>query len=532
MARHTSSINSQNTLQKPVSIREYFRGKNLFLSGCTGLLGKVILEKILRCLPEICSITLLIRPRETLAGKCIDARERFLNEVIDNSLFDQLRAFHGDGFGDFIAQKLHFLNGDLLQDKFGQNNTTWQSLCDRVNLVIHSAATVNLFERLDLAIALNIDGPLRILEFARSANAALVQISTAYVSGCLNGIAAEEIVNPQEAIEALKQKDLPSPKNFDVVKEISRLKTQCEEIKAAGETKTEQEGWQFNDSKHKEWIRKKLMQAGLERSRGLGWMDTYTFTKFLGEQMLARHRGSVPVIIVRPSIIESILNDPEPGWLQNYRMADPVIMSFAKGRLFDFPGCADAPLDLIPVDLVVNGILASAAYLDRNKGELEVVHIATSARNPLTLKHLHEIKKKFFTKEPLKDRNGDIIPVPDWRFISTEEFMRRYDEEKGRLLKDKIRSIETGQIIEKKIIHKVRREWVEYEKIRNMADQYGPYTTMNCRFDDRRAAAILDCLHPQERVEFNFDPRQFTWEEYLSNVHIPGVKRNILRLAD
>ena len=44
-----------------INVHEYYRNKTVFLSGCTGFIGKVILEKLLWCFPDIKAIYLLIR---------------------------------------------------------------------------------------------------------------------------------------------------------------------------------------------------------------------------------------------------------------------------------------------------------------------------------------------------------------------------------------------------------------------------------------------------------------------------------------
>ncbi len=46
--------------------------------------------------------------------------------------------------------------------------------------------------------------------------------------------------------------------------------------------------------------------------------------------------------IVRPSIIESALPEPRPGWIRGFRMAEPVIISYARGLLKEFPACPRA----------------------------------------------------------------------------------------------------------------------------------------------------------------------------------------------
>ena len=69
----------------------------------------------------------------------------------------------------------------------------------------------------------------------------------------------------------------------------------------------------------------------------------------------------MPVSIVRPSIIESAWAEPRPGWIRGFRMAEPVIISYARGLLREFPGVPEGTVDVIPVDLVVAAIIAVAA---------------------------------------------------------------------------------------------------------------------------------------------------------------------------
>ena len=72
-------------------------------------------------------------------------------------------------------------------------------------------------------------------------------------------------------------------------------------------------------------------------------------------------RAGCPITFVRPSIIESALAEPRPGWIRGFRMAEPIIVSYARGLLREFPGVPEGIIDVIPVDLVVAAILAVAA---------------------------------------------------------------------------------------------------------------------------------------------------------------------------
>src|SRR5690606_9163874 len=81
------------------------------------------------------------------------------------------------------------------------------------------------------------------------------------------------------------------------------------------------------------WVKDELIAAGRARAASIGWPDAYAFTKALGEQALTDSKGDVPVSIVRPSIIESAWAEPRPGWIRGFRMAEPVIISYARGLL-------------------------------------------------------------------------------------------------------------------------------------------------------------------------------------------------------
>jgi fatty acyl-CoA reductase len=49
-----------------MEIREFYKGKTILLSGTTGFVGKVILEKILRSLADVKRIYVMIRPKKTV----------------------------------------------------------------------------------------------------------------------------------------------------------------------------------------------------------------------------------------------------------------------------------------------------------------------------------------------------------------------------------------------------------------------------------------------------------------------------------
>jgi len=57
----------------------------------------------------------------------------------------------------------------------------------------------------------------------------------------------------------------------------------------------------------------------IARAKLHGWQDTYVFTKAMGEMVINSMRGEIPVVTIRPSVIESTWRDPFPGWMEGNR---------------------------------------------------------------------------------------------------------------------------------------------------------------------------------------------------------------------
>ena len=93
-------------------------------------------------------------------------------------------------------------------------------------------------------------------------------------------------------------------------------------------------------------------------------------------------------------------------------MAEPVIISYARGLLKEFPGVPEGTVDVIPVDLVVGAICAVAARGPVNEdGSPDVTQVASGSANPLKYERLVELVQAWFAEHPLYDNEGQPISV-------------------------------------------------------------------------------------------------------------------------
>lgn len=183
-------------------VRHFYHGKTILLTGSTGFLGKVLLEKIMRSLPEIKRIYLMVRPRKHMTFE-----EAFRKEVFSTPLFEPLFASR-PGVNDWIREKIVPISGNLVLPDLGIEPQIRETLIDEVNLVICNAATTNLMEPFDVAFQTNYFGALRLQDLARECKHldAYVYVSTAYVNTNQppNSVISEKLmdvsVDPEEFV--------------------------------------------------------------------------------------------------------------------------------------------------------------------------------------------------------------------------------------------------------------------------------------------------------------------------------------------
>ena len=406
-------------------------GTRIAITGGTGFLGTALIERLLRCVPG-CQLVLLIRP-----GRRSTVEQRAKREIFSNNAFDRLREELGkDGFAAMVAERVTPIAGNVGTDGLALDDDGRDALA-ACTVLIHSAATVSFDSPLDAAVEVNLLGPTRIVQtlHALGVTPHLVSVSTCYVAGNRRGAAPEIPVHESPffidvdwrgEVDGARRARTDAEADSRRPDALARFRKEARhEIGAAGVPalagKTEQ--------RRSAWVKEQMVEAGRARAASLGWPDAYAYTKALGERALLQNRGDVPVSIVRPSIIESSLHEPFPGWIRGFRMAEPVIISYARGLLKEFPGVPEGTIDVIPVDLVVAAIIDAAA--GPVPDEPTITQVASGSVNPLRYRHLVDMVSTFFTDHPIYDVEGQPILVPDWSFPGRGRVQRQLERAKG-----------------------------------------------------------------------------------------------------
>ncbi|XP_062221145.1 fatty acyl-CoA reductase 2, chloroplastic-like [Phragmites australis] len=492
-----------------IGIAEFLGGKNFLITGGTGFLAKVLIEKILRTNPDVGKIYVMIKAKDSEA-----ALKRLQNEVVDTELFRCLRKIHGKDYHNFVARKLVPVNGDVREANLGITTELADEIAEEVDIIVNSAGNTNFRERYDVAMDINTLGPFRIMSFAQRFRRLklFLHVSTAYVNGQRQGVVLEKPFRLGDTIA----KELGSSHSSEH-KNGAVLDIEAEIKLAFGARRHSDDSASFSQE---------MKDLGLERAKLHGWQDTYVFTKAMGEMVINCMRGEIPVVTIRPSVIESTVMDPFPGWIQGNRMVDPVIINYGKGLMTSFLGDPDCIFDVIPVDMVVNATLASMAKHGRARGPAAGMHVyqVSSSANPLPFRDLFRFFFQHFTRWPLIDAAGQPILVQPMRFCdSMEQYVSHV--ETNTLL----RSVRRAASSERLRLRARDLRAKAVEQIIHLGRIYEPYTFYGGRFDSVNTEALLAEMSAEERATFHLDVQSMDWMDYFTDVHIPGLKKHVMK---
>jgi alcohol-forming fatty acyl-CoA reductase len=491
---------------------EQLSGAHVLLTGGTGFLGQATLEKLLSAYPTT-RMSVLIRGRRGAPAA------RRLETLMLKPVFKSWRERTGDDkWQQAVSERVSLIEGDL-------GDVTLPS---DIDVVIHAASSVAFDRPIDEAFATNVSGVVALYQAlaAASADPHVVHVSTAYVAGVRKGVVPEAAL--EHTVDWRAELASARTTRADVERDSRRPET-LRKLAARARGQHGKAGPQSvaaaAEEARQEWVTKRLVDYGRSRAQSLGWPDVYTFTKALGERAAEElwagqgHRLSV----VRPAVVESSLRHPYPGWIDGFKMAEPLIIAYGQGMLPEFPGLPDSVLDIIPVDLVVNAMLAVAAD-PPEAGSPGYFHVGSGTRNPLAFRSLYENVREYFRRHPMPAGDRGHVRVPSWRFPGAPqvEFMLRTGERANSLAERALLRMPGTQQTQEWMTS-VHRQRTNLEFLRRYSDLYEAYTQAQVIYDDSRTLALHHRLPADLADEHGFDPAVIDWACYIQEIHAPAV---------
>ena len=512
-----------------LSVRQTLAGKHILLVGVTGFIGKVWLVDLLENIADIGKITLLIRRNRTTS-----AQRRFEKIVEESPTFDGLQEKYGRRLGAFMKEKVEVVEGDVSQPGLGMDPETQARLAQSLDLVVNSAGLTDFNPDLRDAIASNVDSATNLVEFLRrSDHAGLMHLSTCYVVGMRDGRVDEDL---QDNYNPKYDKDFSAAEEIESLREMIRNveeRSQSPELTKGLQRQALGKGADASKAPAAEldgvlkrnrarWAKNRLTRAGMRRAQHLGWPNTYTFTKSLGESVLSRQGKDLPIAVVRPSIVESSTRSPFAGWNEGINTSGPL--SYLLGTNFrQLPTNARKCLDVIPVDMVCRGMsLIAAAVVARKNARM--YQLATSAVNPVNMGRSIELTglahRKYYKRQPGIDPwlkvKFETIPVSKQRYERMSIPMQK-------AVVSRINRAATTLHMKKGPLARQERDLVRAEKL---IELYEPFILHNEHvFECENARLLSAALPPDEKHAFEFDPESIDWWNYWINIHIPALRR-------
>ncbi|KAK9884187.1 hypothetical protein WA026_005140 [Henosepilachna vigintioctopunctata] len=339
--------------EKP-TIPEFFVDKSIFITGGSGFMGKVLIEKLLRSCPGVRNIYMLIR------GKKGKSPEERIKAMVDLPLFKVLRKEKPESIKKIIP-----VLGDVTEIGLGLSDEDRRLLIENVSIVYHAAASVRFDDALTDAIIMNTRGTREVVLLAKEMKniGVFFHFSTSYCHTDRKVIGEEIYPAHADWRDAIRLAENVDKYELDL-------------------------------------LTKKYIDP---------LPNTYTFTKSLSEHVIKDLcDGVIPAVILRPSIVISTWKDPMPGWIDNFNGPVGILVAVGKGVLRTVYTDPDLIADYVPVDIIMRGLLAATwkkgtIQNKQEKNELTIYNASQNEVSPVTMKEIVHIGKNMLFECPLSD---------------------------------------------------------------------------------------------------------------------------------
>ncbi|XP_030573915.1 fatty acyl-CoA reductase wat-like [Drosophila novamexicana] len=451
-------------------INTFYKNKTVFLTGGSGFLGRMIIEKLLRA-TEVKRIYILIRSKR---GQEIKSR---MSDFGSNYLFREVLKSNAN-----YLERVSPIAGDCELPDLGLSEADRKMLAEEVQVVIHGAATVNFVELLSIALSINTRATRLVVQLAKEMRRleAIVHVSTAF-SNCVT--------------EHIKESFYPE-----------LLTCTADEVLAL-----------------KDRLSNKLLDKMTPALLG-EFPNTYTFTKAMAEQVVQREGRDLPICIFRPGMILPSIREPSKGWIDNLYGPISIVYGAALGVVRVMILNREARSNIVPVDFCANLILASAwqTSVETAKRQLPapdppIYNFVPTEKNPLYWKTFTDTIENQRYVCPLNQMLWFpfLICTPSlWVFKILCAF---YHHLPGFFIDIGLR-----------LKGKQPRMKSIYKKIHDGINRLLPFVISSWSFDMTNSSRLLECMSPQDRKIYNFDMNSIDWVDYLTSA-AAGIRVFLLK---
>ncbi|KAH8318828.1 hypothetical protein KR074_007319 [Drosophila pseudoananassae] len=435
-------------------VQTFYKDKVVFLTGGSGFLGRVIIEKLLRT-TEVKRIYVLLRSK---SGQ--DIKERF-------STWESHPVFVGLLQSNSKAlQRVAPLCGDCQEPDLGLSNSDRQLLAEEVQVVLHGAATVRFTEPLHIALAINTRATRLILELARQMRnlQVFVHVSTAY-SNCV--------------VDHIKERFYPEHLTCPAAKVL-----------------------ELNESLSSDLI-DNMAPALLGR-----YPNTYTYTKALAEQVIQQEAGDLPICIFRPGVIIASYKEPVSGWIDNLYGPIAVLYGASFGVLRITRLNIKAQAGIVPVDYCVNCVLTCAWHTavtsPRLRTEPTIYALTPCEENLITWGGFRDKATRLSYDYPLTR----MMWVPFLHCTTTPWLFR---------LVSYFYHLLPGYTIDLFLWMRGRKPRMIrlYEKIHKTIEILAPFVDTSWRFGTENTQRLWQSMSAEDQNLYDFDMRSLNWDDYF-----------------
>ncbi|XP_044727610.1 putative fatty acyl-CoA reductase CG5065 [Chrysoperla carnea] len=312
------------------SISEFYADQNILVTGGTGFMGKVLIEKLLRSCPKIKGIYVLLRSKKNYTD------EQRLSKILDIPLFEKLKKDYPESLS-----KVKVIKGDISKLQYGLSDSDLEFIINEINIVFHVAASVRFDDSLKDAILINTRGTREMLRILKQMQHLKVFLYT-----------STTYCNIDKELDAIEEKVYKPSTNWETM--INAAENMDENVLSI--------------------LEQKILNK---------YPNTYTFSKNLAEEIVSENCGGIPTVIFRPTVVAISVKEPIPGWVDNFNGPMGFITAFQVGLVRTVYIDGDKKVDWVPVDIAIKGMIASTWYKALEQSERNQCLVINSSTSDL-----------------------------------------------------------------------------------------------------------------------------------------------------